>query len=354
MNSMNTEALWLYLVNQYPNVYSLRGLAKLAESGLVIGGNILGKPYPKDVEQFKPDLVVFSPTPEDETTGIWRQIEEEHYPFIIFSHFLDRDTGSNERDGYRYKQHPHFLEPLHSAQRRGPVFAASRSGAELLAKTYELETHEVDFYYLGIDYAGIREAVNGVYRQVHGISVLRDHLWRADKGFAQALDIILDLASRYPEVTFTINQRESWRGSESVIRTLKQKYEHFKHLTADRKNIVFHPRLSTRDEYYRFFAGHDISFCLARIENFGAGMMEQSAAGIATVVPDIGCYPEQYHEYVYPLDQICLSADTLIQYPDLVTQDIGQRLSIAASFDVDHHIPLIAQFLYTMINQSSG
>lgn len=344
----------LYLGNQYPNLYSPRGLRILEEQGFVLGGNILGDPYQRDLVEFKPDIVIFSPTPEDETTGIWHEIDQKKYPFIIFSHFLDRDTGWNEQEGYRYKKHPHFLEPLNSSQRIGPVFAASRFGTKLLTKTYELEAHEVDFNYIGIDFTGIRKTVTGSTRSSSEISVLWDHMWRDNKGFAQALDIINDLSNRYPNVIFTINQLESWRGSDVVIRQLKEKYEHFKQLTKDRNNIVFHPRFSSREEYYQFLTCHDISFCLAQIENFGAGMMEQSAAGIATSVPETGCYPEQYTQYVYPIDEVGHFVESLIQDPDLVAQVANQRLRVASSFDVANHLPFFAQFLHSLLNTPSS
>lgn len=336
---MNVESPRVYLANMYTNLFSPRGLGIMEKNGLRIGGNLFDEDCKHDLTDFRPDLIVYSPTPEDITSGFWDEIKNGKYPFVLFSNFLDRDIGWNEKEGYRYKSHKHFAEPLNSRGRIGQVLAASKHGAETIRETYGLSPDDVGFCYMGIDYHGISQKQQTTPPDKSPTKVLWDHMWRADKGFRQALNIIRDLSKRHPNITFVINQKNSWRGSEEAITSLKSHLSKFLDDTNGQNNIILNDRFSSRELYYSFLATHQISFCTARIENFGYGMLEQSAAGIATAVPTVACYPEMYVEYTYDLDNLGIFVESLILDP-VLRQKVGlQRQRIAKSFDVENRIP---------------
>jgi glycosyltransferase involved in cell wall biosynthesis len=341
---MAIESPRIYLANMYTDIFSQRGIETMEKASLEISGNLLSGRYNQNLKSFNPDLIVYSPTPEDAESGFWEEIRKGQYPFILFSMFLDRDIGWNESEGYRYKPHKHFSEPLQSGKRIGQIFAASNHGAETILKTYKLSPNEVSFCYLGIDYYGINQIVKPK-KENSRLSILWQHMWRTDKGFRQALDIVEQLSKKYPDTLFVINEKDSWRGNVEAISLLKKYFESFTNRTNNQKNIIFNNRFGSRYGYYSSMTTHDISFCTARIENFGLGMMEQSAAGIATIVPSEACYPEMYIKHICDLDKIESFIEVLIANPHLRQEVAKQRKEVAESFDVEKRIPEFISFI---------
>jgi hypothetical protein len=64
--------------------------------------------------------------------------------------------------------------------------------------------------YLCIDTRGIAKAATGKRRGERAASVMWQHRWATDKNLTGALDIVLDLAPRHPEVTFYLGRKEDW------------------------------------------------------------------------------------------------------------------------------------------------
>ena len=94
-------------------------------------------------------------------------------------------------------------------------------------------------------------------------------------------------------------------------------------------------RIKDQKEYWGWISQVDISFSTAFQEGFGLSMMEQEAAGIACVVPNVEVYPE-LHAGCLIVDRSILSEglQTLIESPKqrkLISQSCASN---ASNYDI--------------------
>jgi len=117
-------------------------------------------------------------------------------------------------------------------------------------------------------------------------------MWRKDKGFIHALKITTNLANKYSNIDFYVGRKEDWGGGN--IHNLQAAYANaLSSIKKEKlKNICFIDKFKTQINYWRFLKSVDISFSCSFHETFGISMLEQEAAGIACVVPNIEAYPE--------------------------------------------------------------
>ena len=175
-------------------------------------------------------------------------------------------------------------------------------------------------------------------------------MWRKDKGFIDALSIISRLAEKFPQVDFIIGRKEDWGGSN--LKELKKIYRRFLVQIKKRKirNISLLNLISQQKDYWSFLKSVDISFSCSRHETFGLSMMEQSAAGIACVVPNTEVYPEIHSgAMLLPYGKIESGLVRLIEDKQLRNQVSRRCKENASKYDIDNFLTNFSQHIVKVV-----
>lgn len=301
----------LYLANMWPQIVTEKGVKLLERHGFNTSGNWLSGnndythadrivlPY----ADFGKPVLITEAEPE-----LWQKT----ISYILFPDSLvGWDFG---KKCYSYRKNGNAEEILQRSIKR---LSHSNYSSELVRVTYGVSNLTVP---LGIDSDSIKARE---VEQHKGLRVLWNHMWRSDKGIAEAFDIIFDLAIKYPHVEFWIGQINTWdvRDGQSFIEKCDQKLKQLQNTD----NVKFFNRIKNQKEYWSWISQVDISFSTAFQEGFGLSMMEQEAAGSACVVPNAEAYPE--------LHGGCLIVDRakLIDGLEFLIQNPIERRSISQS-----------------------
>ena len=315
-----------------------RGARLIVRRGHQLAGNWLEPPFQHNLSEFAPDLIVYAPHRQQQPLS-WRDgaitlsLEAvKEVPTILWALYPDYLTGwdpvSNEHaDG--------FLEPVRQLL---PHFRAtlanSRFTRELLETRVPGFTFEV--CYLGIDTEGIDARVGRRPQGERARTVLWQHRWATDKNLPGALEILLELAPRHPDVTFYLGRKENWDENIFSPPWLRKLYAANAPRLERLPNVRYGRTFSTQEEYWRFIGGVDIAFSCSYHETFGIGMLEQGYAGAACVVPSRVAYPEVHAgAMVVEPSRVSESISTLLQDPALWTQVAASSRANAAKYDVE-------------------
>lgn len=279
----------IYFANLWTELFSIQGLEQLNNSKWQTEGNWLKGKYYSHAPNQNTDLIIYSPldgglvlnkeTIKNTPTLFWGA-----YPDYLLGWDFKKNAYLLKRKSEITKLLPHFKNH----------YTVSNFAKKMLEKTYALN--------FSVLHWGVPTTeINKIKRpEKEGLKVLWNHMWRQDKGFDQALKIILNLAKKYPQVSFFIGRKEKWAGSKYSPISLKQTYYSFLIKKPENVHLVksFPIGNSKRGqkEYYRFLKSMDISFSTSFHEGFGLGMLEQAAAKIACVLPSREVYPELYHQ----------------------------------------------------------
>lgn len=268
----------LYLANIWPQIVTKKGVGLLEQNGFNPTGNWLNGnndyshadrivlPY---ADFGKPVLIT------DSESELWKKT-------ISYILFPDSLVGWDfQKNNYLYQRSKSAEVILQKSQKR---LSHSNYSSELARVTYGVDNLTIP---LGIDSDTIKSAEVG---QHTGLRVLWNHIWRSDKGTAEAFNIIANLAPSYSQVEFWVGQTNTWdvRDGTSFIEKCAEKLK----LLQKMDNVKFFNRIKNQKEYWSWISQVDISFSTAFQEGFGLSMMEQEAAGIACIVPNAEAYPE--------------------------------------------------------------
>ncbi|HKC04440.1 MAG TPA: glycosyltransferase [Patescibacteria group bacterium] len=292
----------LYLANMWPQIVTKKGIELLEQNGFNATGNWLNGnndhnhadriilPY---ADFGKPVLI-----PESDSE-LWKKT-------ISYILFPDSLVGWDfKKNHYRYQRDKGAELILQKSQKR---LSHSNYSSELARVTYGVDNLTIP---LGIDSDTIRSVE---VEQHAGLKVLWNHMWRSDKGTAEAFDIIAKLAPKYSQVEFWVGQTNTWDIRDSKLFTEKC-FEKLK-LLQKMDNVKFFNRLRNQKEYWAWTSQVDISFSTAFQEGFGLSMMEQEAAGIACVVPNAEAYPELHGGcLIIDREKLAEGLELLIQNP---------------------------------------
>lgn len=268
----------LYLANMWPQIVTEKGVKLFEHNGFNTSGNWLNGnndythadrivlPY----ADFGKPVLITEATPE-----LWQKT-------ISYILFPDSLVGWDfEKKCYSYRKNEDAEKILRRSAKR---LSHSNYSSELVRVTYGVNNLTIP---LGIDSDSIKSREADKHK---GLKVLWNHMWRSDKGTAEAFDIISDLAPKYPQVEFWIGQTNTWdvRDGQSFVEKCGPKLKRLQ----STNNVNFFKRIKNQNEYWSWINRVDISFSTAFQEGFGLSMMEQEAAGIACVVPNEEAYPE--------------------------------------------------------------
>ena len=298
----------LYLANLESWVFPNRGSEILSEGGLEVGGNWLAPPFHRELEEFSPDVVVYSPHRRADALVLQRE-DLLRTPTVLWAIYPDYLTGwdreKNEHEGG-------FLQSVAGLMPYFQRHFASSMFTKLLLEE-RIDSYQFEVCFLGIDLEGIDlcQRRNGARRSE--LTVLWQHRWRTDKNFQGALEVIESLAAKHRDVTFLIGREEDWDEPFWVPQWLKDCYADAKPRLQRLGNVQFVSRFPNQVAYWRFLSEIDIAFSCSYHETFGIAMLEAAYAGVSCVAPDTVCYPE-IHAGAVLVDrsQIVSAVDRLI------------------------------------------
>ncbi len=277
----------VFLENSWDEIISQRGLQLLEKKGIALFGNLLsGKRRVALSSLSEMDFFIIT----DPKMKLVNYARKQGRPVVFYALFPDQILGWNcEKNCYGNAFKKEFATYIGYCQ---DLLVNSLFTKRLLEKeAQKLELPAIKLIYPGVDIKLITQAPP-LLSKSRRIRVLWNHMWRVDKGFVQALEIIYNLAKRFPEVEFYIGRKENW-GSKKLS-YLKASYQKFKKKKEQKKlkNIRIQNRISNQKKYWSFLKSMDISFSCSLHESFGTSMLEQEAAGMACIVPNSEVYPE--------------------------------------------------------------
>ena len=338
----------IYLANMDQWVLPERALALIEALGHEVSGNWAAAPWRKGIQEAAPNVIVYAPHRQREDLA-WRDAAItlpleviREVPTILWALYPDYLTGWDHDSN---DHAPGFIKPV---QRALPFFRSTLTNSlfskALLEARAPGTTFEVCYLCIdtkAIDAAGLRDD-----RPVQGRSVLWQHRWATDKNLQGALEILLDLGPKYPDVTFYLGRKENWDEAIWVPQWLR-------HLYADRapeidqiENIRYSYYFETQEEYWRFLSGIEIAFSCSYHETFGIAMLEQAYAGAACLVPNRAVYPEVHAgALITSPDQIGQGIESLLREPARRAEVAISARANAARFSVEATVETLLLFV---------
>jgi glycosyltransferase involved in cell wall biosynthesis len=320
----------IYLANVAHEFVPRRALRVLDSLGWSAHGNFFDA-LPS-LEAFQPDVVVYVPTRRPDAVSLARVDELFDVPLLIWALYPDQLIGWDVRTN-SFGEH---LDPVADVLFREPAMrlANSRFSKSLLEDATGLKDFRV--CPLGIDTTGILNAAGRRSDKDRATSVLWNHRWSADKNLATALDVFLELAARYPDVTFYLGRSGDWQPCY-VPETLRQEYRRFEAAARRHENLLLLPRFPTRRTFWRFLRDVDIGFSTSYHETFGLTMLEEACAGVACVVPNHAVYPETHTgALLVALENVAAGIASLIDDPALWRQTARSSQQNALTYDIEN------------------
>lgn len=319
----------IYISNAWKGLITETACRQFEDQGWTVDGNWLNN---VDVSPLH-KVILAAPAYFDGAVIIY---PKDYSSSRIFAHLLYPD----ELVGWDFQAHNYKMEkrtdfiPL---LERAPILSHSQHTLELATATYgELLNQERDITHLPIEFNDIqRIKAENSSKSRATTKVLWNHMWRSDKGVFEALSAISQLSSRFPNVEFWIGREESW-GNNPDVNVVKNKTSETLLSLRAKDNVFFQPSFNSRRavDYWRFLSQFDIGFSVSHQEGFGLSMLEQSAAGIACVMPPEEAYPE-IHPGGLLTSNVTEGIAELIENP-LIRKEISQKgVENAAKFNAE-------------------
>ena len=346
----------IYLANVDQWVLPERAWALIETRGHEVAGNWAAAPRKKGVQEAAPDVIVYAPHRQKEDLA-WRDAALSlplelirDVPTILWALYPDYLTGWNHD---RNDHGPGFIEPVRRAL---PLFRSTLTNSLFSKTLLEARAPGTNFgvCYLCIDTKGIEESASRLEGQAPGRNVLWQHRWATDKNFQGALEIILDLAPRYPDVTFYLGRKENWDEATWVPQWLRHLYTEQAREIDQLENVLYSRYFETQEEYWRFLSGIEIAFSCSYHETFGIAMLEQAYAGAACVVPKRAAYPEVHAgALIMSPDQIGQGIESLLRDPTRKAAVAATARANAARFSVEATVETLLQFVERSLAEPS-
>lgn len=328
-----------YLENVWPEIITKRGMELFRKNNIVIKSDLMGN---SQKEALNSDLLVVTRPSFSISKGF-----SKRKPIIFYALFPDWITGWDFRlNKYKKGLYQGFEKNLDKAD---IVLANSQYTKKLILSRLE-KPRKIDICKLGIDYKSIDGLTKK--RSQKKIRVLWNHMWRTDKGFSKALNIIYRLAIKFPKADFLIGRKEDW--GEHDTYKLKRSYHYFlfKIKKNNLKNISFLTLFDNQKDYWKFLGTIDIGFSCSAHETFGLSMLEQAAAGIACVVPSAEAYPEILKGSLKVSSEKIEEAVAQL----IIDKDRRNKISIAAKknaarYDIEHFVSQFSKYVNTTVSK---
>ena len=346
----------VYLVNCDEWLLPTSGLELIAQQGYEVAGNWLAKPYRQGLEEFAPDVIVYAPdrravpTPHipiprmELATEVVRSI-----PTILWALYPDYLTGWD----HTKNEHANgFIEPVRQML---PYFRATLANSRFTKELLETRApgYRFDVCYLCIDTMAIDREIAGHQRGDRTRTVLWHHRWATDKNLPSAIEILLELATEYPDVTFYLGRKEEWDEDFWVPQWLRDFYAVKAPALERLSNIRYGRNFSTQKEYWQFLAGMDIAFSCSYHETFGVALLEQAYAGCACVVPRRIAYPEVHAEtLITEPSRVAEGIRSLLQDSSLFNQVATASRANAAKYTVERTITTLLKHVDTVLRDA--
>jgi len=309
----------LYIANAWASLVTETAYKHFEKEGWRIDGNWLNG---KSISSLH-SVILAAPAYFDGAVVVY----PKNFPSSrIFAHLLypDELVGWDfQAQKYKMEKQGTFIPLLEES----PILSSSKFTLDLVLSTYgNLINQERYISYLPIEFDKIQKVKSdaSLVERESVIRVLWNHMWRSDKGILEALNIINQLSSKYPEVEFWIGREESWGGNPDVD-FVKQQAQATLLQLRKRKNVFFEPNFKSSKaiEYWEFLVRFDIGFSVSPQEGFGLSMLEQAAAGLACVLPPREAYPEIHRQGLLTKD-VAEGISELIENPSK-RREVSQR-----------------------------
>jgi glycosyltransferase involved in cell wall biosynthesis len=294
----------LYLANMWDELISERGLRLLEERFGDVRGNWLRGARKARWDDLSPTHLLVAPSvlPESMTPS---SADLRSLPCVAWTLYPDQMLGWNlQANCYRFEIPPAIKAVLDSV----PVVAANSGFTAALFAG--IGDYALRVCHLGIDATTIQRA-QPRRREPQPLAVVWNHMWRTQKNFHGALEIMLFLARRFPNVRFFIGRQDSWADHDHSPDWLRDAYARFQATvrTTGLHNIGMLPHQPSQAAYWQGLASMDIAFSCSYEESFGVAMLEAACAGLACVVPNRGAYAELHsHALVTAPDDAAVAA----------------------------------------------
>jgi glycosyltransferase involved in cell wall biosynthesis len=337
----------IYLANIDPWILPERAWRVMTQRSHQVAGNWSTLSYRESLHEFAPDVIVYAPHRQKKALS-WRDAAltlspqlVRDVPTILWALYPDYLTGW---DHVRNEHDSGFLDPVRQTLPYvRAILTNSRFSKELLEARAPDFTFEI--CYLGIDTKAIDESRDRGRRDRPWRSVLWQHRWATDKNFQGALEILLELAPRHPNVTFYLGRKENWDEAFWAPQWLKDLYAVRARELDHLPNVQYSPYFETQQEYWNFLAWIDIAFSCSYHETFGIAMLEQAYAGAACVVPDRVAYPEVHAgALVVSPAEVERGIETLLREPDRCAQVASSSKANAAQYSVERTVERLLSF----------
>lgn len=333
----------VFLEDIWQEIITERGIKLLKERGIKLVGNIFGK-HPKNLIDLKQvDVIVAT----NLNLKILSWAKNHRIPEIFYALFPDLILGWDYKSNwYKNELNGSFANKLTGVQR---ILVNSHYTKKLLRKQLPQQT-DLKICRLGVDYNSISNQAVSWLAAPKRLKVLWNHMWRKDKGFIDALSIILRLAEKFPQVDFIIGRKENWGGL--ALMELKKFYRQFLTQIKEKRirNINFLNLFIRQKDYWSFLKSVDIGFSCSRHETFGLSMMEQAAAGIACVVPNTEVYPEIHNGAILlSYEKIEFGLVRLIEDKQLRNQVSRRCKENASKYDIGNFVTNFSQHIVEVV-----
>ena len=331
----------IYLANIDASVLPERAWALITQRGYEVAGNWAAAPHHRSLADYAPDVIVYAPHRQKEDLS-WRDaaltVPREllrRVPVVLWALYPDYLTGwdhSKNEHGNDFLDAVHQILPFARA-----TLTNSRFSKQLLEERGSGFTFEV--CYLGIDTKAIDEARGKSQRSHKRRSVLWQHRWATDKNLPEAMEIMLDLAAKHPDVTFYLGRKENWDEEVWVPEWLRELYTVRARQFAVLKNFHYSPYFDRQVDYWRFLCEIDLAFSCSYHETFGISMLEQAYAGAACVVPYRAAYPEVHPgALIVAPEEIGRAVECLLEDGDRCGQVAASSHANAALYTVERTV----------------
>ena len=347
----------IYIANVDPWVLPARAWTLIEQRGHQVAGNWASAPWRQSVRDAAPDVIIYAPHRQKEALA-WRDAAltippelAKDIPTILWALYPDYLTGWD----HEKNEHGHGF--LASVRQMIPYFRALLTNSMYSKAVLEARAPgtRFDVCYLGIDTRMIDEARSDEGQMDSRRRVLWQHRWATDKNFQGALEIILDLAPRHPDVTFYLGRKDNWDEAVWVPQWLRDLYtaraSDFKSLD----NVHHISYFEAQEEYWRFLSGIEVAFSCSYHETFGIAMLEEAYAGAACVVPNRAAYPEVHAgALIAPKDEVGQAIEDLLEDPARRAEVASSARANAARFSVEATVETLLYFVERVQRHSTG
>lgn len=340
----------VYFVNIWDELMSERGL-RLLEQRCILRGNWLSGRRWSSLGVFKPDIIIYAPTSSEKGLNLPPEYLKTT-PTILWILYPDYILGWNFKK-QQFKYHiPNNLKQQFKAAKL--LLTNSLYTKQNLEKILPYSVFNFKNCYLGIDTKGIRSFSKQNPWSHNNLSVLWNHMWRIDKNFHGALEIIKNLAAKYKNVNFYIGRKEQWGNKKYSPPWLIKKYKKIrKWILKNSVNNIFFVKTMSHINYFKFLNKMDIAFSVSYQETFGISMLEQAAAGLACIVPNKLVYPEIFKNYpgLVARTNIIQEIKSVIENPSKMIQFQLNTSLLAESFDIEKTINQLLKFIESILKK---